>query len=98
MRSLTSQREEWQSESIIICWHKIYGYFCGRDEELTALFDSSIDNEPIGLEADTIGLNEMWPVGQGDCEKSFFTASLKRIVIRAGNILYFNSRAALAER
>jgi len=34
----------------------------------------------------------------GDCEKSFFAASLKRIVIRAGNMLYLNSRAALAER
>ena len=44
------------------------------------------------------GLNDMWPVGQGDREQSFFTASLKRIVIRAGNMLYLNSRAALAER
>jgi hypothetical protein len=65
-----------------------YWYLYGRDEELTALFDSSIDNEPIGPEADTLGLNEMRPVGQDDREQSFFTASLKRIiVIRAGNIL-----------
>jgi hypothetical protein len=86
-----------QPQDAVIRWHKIYGYFYGRDEELTALFDSSIDNEPIGLEANTLGLNEMWPVGQGNHEKSFFTASLKHIVIRAGNILYLNSRAALAQ-
>jgi len=52
-----------QPQDAVIRWHKIYGYFYGRDEELTALFDSSIDNEPIGPDADTIGLNEMWPVG-----------------------------------
>ena len=51
-------------------------------KSLPHFFDSSIDNEPIGLESDTIGLNEMWPVGQGDCEKSFFTASLKCLAMK----------------
>jgi hypothetical protein len=86
-----------EPEDAVICWHKIYGYFYGRDEELTALFDISISNEPPGPKVDILVLNKMWPVGQGNCDASFFTKSLNHVVIHADNMWYLNSQAAVVE-